>query len=152
MIAAGCKLSVQPDAVVRHYHRARFRQLLETCYRYGTFSPSLAGRHNAYRGERTSMAVRRLNPLELIRLYRRFRKEANRRRSLLFVVLHQLVVIPYVFGLVRGRFRSAPLAAPSWRQLPGVRRRESVGSVVEASQLSAVQSLEVAPEPEASAV
>ncbi len=121
LVAAGCTLTTEPKAVVRHFHRARFKQLLETCYRYGTFSRSLASRHGAYRGERVAMALRRINPIDMYRLYRQFRQEANRRRSLLFLLLHQLVVFPYALGLIRSKVKAAPLAAPSWRKTPATR-------------------------------
>jgi len=115
MLQAGLCLITEPRAVVHHEHRARFGQLLETCYRYGRFSPVLAGRHDTYRGERTASALRRLSPMQVVRTYHRFRSEATRRRSLAFLVLHEMVAFPYLLGLIRSH-EAKRLAAPSWRQ------------------------------------
>lgn len=158
MLHAGCVLAVEPRAVVRHDHRARFGQLLETCYRYGTFSRALAARHRSYRGERTASARRRLSPADWVRLYRAFRVEASRRRSLAFLGLHQLVVLPYAMGFVRSLFSAEPLAAPSWRRLPGVIRTAGERTELEESEGAAAlagvrwTAREASTEPEASAV
>jgi len=154
LLKAGYKLKVEPRAVVRHDHRARFGQLLETCFRYGVFSPKLASLHPMYRGERWSEAFRRVNPIELARAYREFRGEATRRRSLAFLALHELVVIPYALGLIRSRLDKAPLAAPSWRrEAPATAAAASRERIPEAS-LAGVRRGALAPaaEAEASAV
>jgi len=132
MLQSGCRLTTERRAIVRHDHRARLVQLLETCYRYGTFSPALAAGHDVYRAERASSAFRRLSPIHLIRLYRRFRLEASRRRSLAFLVLHQMVVFPYAMGLIRSRLKADHVAAPSWREL----RVRAVDEVATADELS----------------
>jgi len=116
MLQAGCRLVVERKAVVHHDHRDRLIQLLETCYRYGTFSRSLATRHRRYRRERKATALRRFNPVDWVRLYRHFREDATRRRSLAFLLLHQLVAVPYALGVLRCRFAGGVVAAPSWRK------------------------------------
>ena len=149
MVATGARLTLAESATVQHDHRRRLPQLLETCYRYGTFSSILARRHEAYRRERSGSAFRMLNPLEWVRLYRRYRREASRRRSLVFLALHAIVVVPYAFGLARALRTAEPLAAPSWRQLEKRTRRALRADLRHTRRLAgdAEAPAEVEPEP-----
>jgi len=102
LIEAGFRLRLETSAIVRHDHRSRFRQLLGTCYRYGTAYKLLASRHMAHRAQRLRNALLRLSPLEWRRLYLSYRRDASMARSLAFLGLHVLVVAPYAFGVIRG--------------------------------------------------
>ena len=102
LIEAGFRLRLETSAIVRHDHRSRFRQLLGTCYRYGTAYKLLASRHVAHRAQRLRNALLRLSPLEWRRLYLGYRLDASIARSIAFLGLHLLVVAPYAFGVLRG--------------------------------------------------
>ncbi len=103
MIEAGCALRLEPRAVVRHDHRSRFRQLLGTCYRYGTAYKLLASRHRTHSRDRRRNALLRLSPYEWWLLYKGYRLQTSIRRSLMFMLLHALVSIPYACGVVAGK-------------------------------------------------
>jgi GT2 family glycosyltransferase len=102
LIEAGCVLRLEPTAIAYHDHRLRFRQLLGTCYRYGTAYRLLASRHKVHRQDRRRSALLRLSPLEWVRLYQMYRREASAARSMVYLMLHVIVALPYAMGVMRG--------------------------------------------------
>ena len=52
LIEAGCALRLESTAIVYHDHHLHFRQLIRTCYRYGTAYRLLASRHKVHRKDR----------------------------------------------------------------------------------------------------
>jgi GT2 family glycosyltransferase len=106
LLEAGCTLRLESSAIVYHDHRMRFRQLLGTCYRYGTAYRLLASRHQAHRADRRRSALLRLSPIEWTRLYQAYRREASAMRSVTFLLLHAVVALPYGVGVLRGGQRT----------------------------------------------
>jgi GT2 family glycosyltransferase len=117
LIEAGCRLQLEPTAIVYHDHHLHFRQLLSTCYRYGTAYRLLASRHKVHRKDRRRSALLRLSPLEWVRLYQAYRLEASAPHSLMFLLLHIVVAVPYAAGVLSGVPR--PIAEPAEMELPG---------------------------------
>jgi GT2 family glycosyltransferase len=102
LVEAGGVLRVEHSAVVYHDHRARFRGLWSTCYRYGRAYRTLASRHAVHRSERRRSAIGRANPIEWYRMFRSYRHHASVLRSFAFLGLHAAVAGPYAIGLLRG--------------------------------------------------
>src|ERR1700694_4353420 len=143
LIEAGFRLRLETAAIVRHDHRSRFRQLLGTCYRYGTAYKLLASRHIAHRAQRLRNALLRLSPLEWRRLYLSYRRDASIARSVAFLGLHVLVVAPYAFGVLRGEgtrrgkhlVSDIDLAADETAvELTGIAHRPATGGLVTAEE------------------
>jgi GT2 family glycosyltransferase len=107
LVEAGCALRVEPAARVRHHHRASLRSLIAMSHRYGTAYRALAARHAAHRDIRRHSALLRFSPSEWGRMYSAYRLEAPALRSLMFMGLHAMVVVPYTVAVLTSR-RSKP--------------------------------------------
>jgi GT2 family glycosyltransferase len=103
LVEAGCVLRVEPAARVRHHHRASLRNLVGMSHRYGSAYRALAARHAAHRDIRRRSAVLRFSPGEWTRMYAAYRREAPALRSMMFLGLHAMVVVPYTVGVLTSR-------------------------------------------------
>ena len=143
---AGCALRVDPTAVARTRCASSFWQLFRTLYVYGGGFRMLASRHTGFRRERTRSAFLRLHPTEWRNVYRHYRREASRRRTLFFLLLHAVVVLPYGLGVIVGqravgrpeRARDVHVAVDGAQvELIGHRHETaSVGTLVEETELA----------------
>ena len=102
LLEHGHELRVETAAIVWHDHRTRFSDLVRTFHLYGSAYRLLAARHAAFRTDRKRSALLRANPIEWARVYRRYRQHGSVLRSLAFLILHALVVIPYGLGAISG--------------------------------------------------
>jgi hypothetical protein len=66
----------------------------------------LASRHASFRKERIGSALLRLSLREWRDMYHAYRLEASRPRSLAFLLLHAVVVVPYGVGVIVGQHGS----------------------------------------------
>jgi hypothetical protein len=115
-------------------------------HRYGTAYRALAARHATHRDVRRQSALLRLSPGEWARMYAAYRLEAPALRSMMFLGLHAMVVIPYTVGvLTSGRSRRTarvfeaveligrPQPTIALNQWPGIMVSEQVARVNDAT-------------------
>lgn len=100
--AAGLRLSVCPEAVAYHDHRASLALLIRTYYRHGTGQRHLASRHPERRGDLANSTRERLSPAAWMQTYRSYRSERDALISVTFLGLRAAMMVPWLVGAARG--------------------------------------------------
>lgn len=103
---AGLRLSVCPEAVAYHDHRASLALLVRTYYRHGTGQRRLAGRHSERIGDLAQSTRARLSPAAWRRTYKEYRREEGALRSAAFLVLRAAMMVPWLVGAALGAIRT----------------------------------------------
>ncbi|MBJ7608233.1 MAG: glycosyltransferase [Candidatus Dormibacteraeota bacterium] len=102
LLATNRELRVEPSARIYHDHRTRLGQLFTSYYRRGTCERRLMGAYPNHRAAKRRAARDLLDPRSWVATYRRYAREVSAPRSVLFVVLKAVLIVPYVAGTIVG--------------------------------------------------
>lgn len=103
---AGLRLSVCPEAVAYHDHRAGLAQLARTYYRHGTGQRRLASQHPERLSDLAQSTRARLSPAAWRDTYRSYRRDEDRLTSAAFLGLRAAMMAPWLIGACRGNRRT----------------------------------------------
>jgi FkbM family methyltransferase len=108
LLQAGCKLVIEPAAVVYHDHRESLAELFSTYVRHGRQQRRLSQKHAIHRADLMASISRTLAPSDWVRQYRRYRLNAPAARSVAFVALRAARIAPYALGTIMGDRHKRP--------------------------------------------
>lgn len=102
LLASKRELRIEPSARIYHDHRTRFGQLFTSYYRRGTCERRLMAAYPKHRAAKRRAARDLVSPRAWVATYQGYRREVSAPRSMLFVMLKALLIIPYAAGTILG--------------------------------------------------